>query len=248
MFPNAKNMLILNSVDSTNNYAMGLIQNGKPSDVKAIFAMEQTHGKGRRGKHWKSNKGENIILSVPVQMQWLPVSQQFQLSTAVALGCHDLITKYTRENVSIKWPNDIFINDTKAGGILIENIIKGTLWQWSVLGIGLNINQEKFDDFNLKATSLKICTKKTYNVLQLSEELYSFILKRIEDLKSAGFLNLLETYNENLFARNKYVKLEKENMVFETKIIGVSESGQLITKDSIERRFNFDEVQFKGIV
>ena len=74
MFPNAKNMLILNSVDSTNNYAMGLIQNGKPSDVKAIFAMEQTHGKGRRGKQWKSNKGENIILSVQVQMQWLPVS------------------------------------------------------------------------------------------------------------------------------------------------------------------------------
>ena len=241
-------MLILDSVDSTNNYAMALVQKEKLHDIKAIFAMEQTNGKGRRGKIWKSKKGDNITLSIPIQMQWLPVLQQFRLSVAVALGCYDLISKYAPGNTFIKWPNDIFINDSKAGGILIENIIKGTLWQWGVIGIGLNINQEEFDNFNLKATSLLIITKRAHDVLQLSEQLYSFILKRIEELKSGNFLTMLETYNENLFGRGKYVKLKKENIVFETKIIGVSASGQLITQDSLERRFNFDEVEFKGIV
>ena len=148
----------------------------------------------------------------------------------------------------IKWPNDIFINDSKAGGILIENVIKGTLWQWAVIGIGLNINQEKFEKFNLKATSLKLATGENYDVLNLAEELILLVLKRVEELKSGNFEKMLEEYNQYLFARNKIVKLKKENILFETKIIGVSSSGQLITKDAFERRFDFDEVEFKGFV
>jgi BirA family biotin operon repressor/biotin-[acetyl-CoA-carboxylase] ligase len=243
-----ENMLVLDSVDSTNNYAMALIQQGERDTIKPVFAMEQTQGKGRRGKQWKSNKGANIMLSIPIEMQWLPLSQQFQLSAAIALSCHDLFLKYRVSNVFIKWPNDIFINDSKAGGILIENVIKGTLWQWSVIGIGLNINQEKFEDFNLKATSLKLATGETYDVLKLAEELVSSVLKRVNELKSGKFEKMLEEYNQHLFARNKIIKLKKRNIVFETKITGVSSSGQLITSDAFERKFDFDEVEFKGLV
>jgi BirA family biotin operon repressor/biotin-[acetyl-CoA-carboxylase] ligase len=243
-----ENMLVLDSVDSTNNYAMALIQQGERDTIKPVFAMEQTQGKGRRGKHWKSNKGANIMMSIPIEMQWLPLSQQFQLSAAIALSCHDLFLKYRVSNVFIKWPNDIFINDSKAGGILIENVIKGTLWQWSVIGIGLNINQEKFEDFNLKATSLKLATGETYDVLKLAEELVSTVLKRVNELKSGKFEKMLEEYNQHLFARNKIIKLKKGNIVFETKIAGVSSSGQLITSDAIERKFDFDEVEFKRLV
>jgi BirA family biotin operon repressor/biotin-[acetyl-CoA-carboxylase] ligase len=244
----SENMLVLDSVDSTNNYAMALIQKGEISEIKPVFAMEQTQGKGRRGKQWESNKGANIMLSIPIEMQWLPISQQFQLSAAIALSCHDLFSKYLFSKVFIKWPNDIFINDSKAGGILIENVIKGTLWQWSVIGIGLNINQEEFEEFNLKAISLKLATGKNYDVLNLAEELILLVLKRVEELKSGNFEKMLEEYNQYLFARNKIVKLKKENILFETKIIGVSSSGQLITKDAFERRFDFDEVEFKGFV
>jgi BirA family biotin operon repressor/biotin-[acetyl-CoA-carboxylase] ligase len=243
-----ENMLVLDSVDSTNNYAMALIQQGERDTIKPVFAMEQTQGKGRRGKHWKSNKGANIVMSIPIEMQWLPLSQQFQLSAAIALSCHDLFLKYRVSNVFIKWPNDIFINDSKAGGILFENVIKGTLWQWSVIGIGLNINQEKFEDFNLKATSLKLATGETYDVLKLAEELVSSVLKRVNELKSGKFEKMLEEYNQHLFARNKIIKLKKGNIVFETKIAGVSSSGQLITSDAFERKFDFDEVEFKGLV
>jgi len=248
MFPPAINILVIDSTDSTNNYAMALIQKGIATDGSAVFAMEQTNGKGRRGRQWKSKKGDNIILSISLQMQWLPILQQFQLSVAVALGCFDLLSKYAPGKASIKWPNDLFLNDTKAGGILIENTIKGTLWQWAVIGVGLNINQTDFEATNLNATSLRMAAEKAFPVLQLAEELYEFILKRIEDLKSGHFLSMLETYNQYLFARNKKVILRKNGNIFETKIMGVTDAGQLITRDKIERKFNFDEVEFIGLL
>lgn len=243
----SKNLLILDSVDSTNNYAMAMIQKREIQGEIAVFAREQTHGKGRRGKHWLSNKTENIILSVAIPMQWLDVSRQFELSVAVALSCRDLFKNYLLANIFIKWPNDIFFNDSKAGGILIENAIKGKIWQWAVVGIGLNINQEIFED-GIVATSLKIATGKNHDVIHLAEKLYSIILKRVEELKKGGFQKMLEEYNEHLYAKGKLVKLKKQNINFETTIIGVASSGKLITKDSIERNFVFDEIEFKGLV
>ncbi len=243
-----KNMLILDSVDSTNNYAMALIQKREIDSEIAVFAKEQTHGKGRRGKQWQSNKAENIILSVIAQMQWLPVYRQFELSVAASLSAYDLFEKYILANLFIKWPNDIFINDSKAGGILIENVIKGKIWQWSVIGMGLNINQEKFEEEFLKATSLKLETGKEYEVIKLAAELHSSLLKRIEELKAGNFKKMLEEYNDHLYARSKLVKLKKQNKVFETKIVAVTSSGELITKDLVERKFVFDDVEFKGLV
>ena len=243
-----KDMLVLDSVDSTNNYAMALIQNDAGSRPRAVFAMEQTQGKGRRGRQWQSHKGENIMLSVPLPMQWLPVSRQFELSVAVALGCLDLLSGYIPGKVFIKWPNDIFINDTKAGGVLIENVIKGTLWQWAVIGIGMNINQQKFDHLERTATSLNIATGETFNVLELAEALWGFILQRTESLRAGHFQQMLHEYNSHLYAKDKIVKLKRQNIVFETKITGVSSSGELITHDSMEHRFTFDEVEFKGLV
>ena len=241
-------MVILDSVDSTNNYAMGMIQNGDAADRIAVVAREQTNGKGRRGRQWLSSKDDNIILSILIQMQWQRVSQQFGLSMAVALGCIDLMSKYISDKPSIKWPNDIFINDTKAGGILIENVIRGTLWQWSVVGIGLNVNQCEFEDCSFKATSLKLETGNDFDVLKLCGELYEFLLNRIASLKEGRFENILTEYNENLFARGQLVRIKKENFVFETTITGVSSTGQLLTEDSIKRQFGFDEIKFVEVV
>lgn len=248
MLSSPKNMLILDSVDSTNNYAMALLQKREIDAEIAVFAMEQTDGKGRRGKQWKSNKAENIMMSVVVQLQWLSISRQFDLSVAVALSCFDLFERYILGNLFIKWPNDIFINDSKAGGILIENVIKGNIWQWAVIGIGLNINQQNFEEEILKATSLTIETGKEYDVIELANKLHHILLARIEQLKAGNFEKMLEEYNSHLYARGKILKLKKKNVLFETTIVGVSQFGELITKDTVERKFNFDEVEFKGLV
>jgi BirA family transcriptional regulator, biotin operon repressor / biotin---[acetyl-CoA-carboxylase] ligase len=237
-------MIILKKVDSTNNYAMALVQKGTARSGEGIFARGQNNGKGRRGKEWKSQAGKNIILTINVQMQWLPVQQQFQLSVAVALGCVDFFKKYIKENIKIKWPNDIFINDRKAGGILIENVVKGNLWQWAIIGIGLNINQQNFNK-EIKAISLNQITGLEYDVIELANELHQAVINRVNQLNFRGFKNLLREYNENLYCRHKIVKLKKANIVFETRIEGVSMQGELITKDNIERKFEFDEVEWQ---
>ena len=241
-------ILSLETVDSTNNYAMRLIQKGKATSGNAVFSMEQISGKGRRGKDWISKKGENITLSVMVEMQWLGVFHQFQLSAVAALAAHDLVSKYVSLNTFIKWPNDIFISDSKAGGVLIENVLKGTLWQWAVVGIGINVNQTNFEAYDFSATSLQKMTGKDYSVIKLAEELHQLVLKRIDELKDGNFRKMLDEYNEKLYAKEKLVKLKEGNIVFETRITGVSADGQLITHNALERRFNFDEVEFKGIV
>jgi BirA family biotin operon repressor/biotin-[acetyl-CoA-carboxylase] ligase len=240
----AKKFTILESVDSTNNYAMAMIKKGLATNGEAVFAMEQTSGKGRRGKSWQSERGENIILSIIAEMQWLPVQQQFQVSVAVAVGCVAFFSKYIKESIKIKWPNDIFINDSKAGGVLIENGIHGSLWQWAIIGLGININQLTFDPEIANAVSLKQLTGKNYDAIKLSAELHEIILSKIGELEKGNFTKLFEDYNKKLFCLNKTVKLRKGNVVFETTIIGVSRSGKLITKDAIERRFDFDEVEW----
>ncbi len=244
----SQNIIVLRIVESTNNYAMGLIQNEAISSGTGVFAYEQTVGKGRRGKSWVTVAGQNILLSVAVEMKWQPVLDQFPLSVAVSLGCRDFISEKVDNEVHIKWPNDIFIADSKAAGILIENVIRGTLWQWSVIGIGVNVNQEDFVGIDAKITSLKKESGKDYDILNSAKELQEIVLKRIEDLKDGKFPQMLEEYNTYLYGRGKLVKLKKDSLVFETTIHSVSARGQLLTKDALERAFNFDEVTFRGIV
>lgn len=244
----AQSIIVLEKVESTNNYAMGLIQKGVICSGTGVFAYEQTAGKGRRGKSWLTVTGQNILLSIVVEMKWQPVLDQFPLSMAVALACRDFISEKVVDDVYIKWPNDIFITDSKAAGVLIENVIQGTLWQWSVIGIGINVNQENFDGIDAKITSLKKKSGKEYDVLELASELQKMVLKRIDDLKAGGVTHLIDEYNTHLYGRGRLVKLKKETVVFETTIQSVSAAGQLITKDALERRFDFDEVMFRGIV
>jgi BirA family biotin operon repressor/biotin-[acetyl-CoA-carboxylase] ligase len=239
-----KKFIILEKVGSTNNYAMGMLQNGVANSGDGIFALEQTAGKGRRGKLWESGKGQNIILTIIAAMQWLPVISQFQLSVAVALACHNLVSQYIKDDIKIKWPNDIYINDRKAGGILIENLVKGKLWQWSVIGIGLNINQENFEKEGLHAISFKQIAGRSFDVQELGKELHKKVIEKINALQDGEFSEMLKDYNKNLFALNKIVKLKKGNIVFETTIQNVSASGELITNDVMERSFGFDETEW----
>lgn len=245
MHPAAKNFLILNSVDSTNKYAMGFIREGLAVHGNAIFSYEQTHGKGRMGKVWKAEKGKNIMLSIILSPQILTIYQQFNLSVAVSLACIDVFKKYAGDETKIKWPNDIFWNDRKAGGILIENVIKENTWQWAVVGIGLNINQTNFDvESVFKPVSLKQISGKEYDVVELAKELHQNVLTRFSALEKNSFEQMLEEYNQYLFGLDKKVKLKKNNAVFETTIKGVSEQGQLITADTMERKFDFNEVEW----
>ena len=243
MHSTANSFTIITSVDSTNNYAMAKIRDGTAKHGDCWFTYEQTHGKGRRGKVWKVEKGKNILLSISVATGFLTLYQQFYLSIAVSLGCIDLFKKYAGDESKIKWPNDIFWNDRKAGGILIENIIKGNVWQWGVIGVGINVNQTEFNlDAPFPPVSLKQITGKEFDVIELAKELHKAIMERYSELEKNGVEKMLNEYNQYLFGSGKKVKLKKENIVFETTVKEVSLQGKLITADEIEREFDFDEV------
>src|SRR5258706_1857551 len=233
--------VILKSVDSTNNYAMGKIHSGEVKDGKAWFALKQTAGKGRRGKAWQAQSGQNILLSIVMDTRFLQVYEQFKISIVASLSCYDFLNNNAKNCVKIKWPNDLFWNDSKAGGILIENVISGNIWQWSVIGIGININQTQFPKEINNAVSLKQITGEMYDVIKMGEQLYKCFLRRWNQIKENNFDKMLIQYNNLLYKKDEKIRLRKKNMIFETTLKSVSKFGQLQTTDTIERAFDFDE-------
>lgn len=235
---------ILDTVDSTNNYAMGRVHEGLANHGMVWFTKEQTAGKGQRGKTWMMEKGKNIAMSLVLELPRLRITNQFYLNVAVALSCFEFFLKYAGNETKIKWPNDLFWGDRKAGGVLIENILQGKIWKWAVVGIGININQVKFDEFLINPVSLKQITGKTYNTVELAKELNALLMKNLTGLKTKDVIKLMEQYNEHLYKINKKVTLKKEGIKFETVIKEVSAQGRLITVDAIEREFTFGEVEW----
>jgi BirA family transcriptional regulator, biotin operon repressor / biotin---[acetyl-CoA-carboxylase] ligase len=237
-------LIILDSVESTNNYAMGLARSGMGQHGLSVLAHEQTKGKGRRSRHWLSAKGEGINLSIIADCRFLPVYRQFDLSMAISLACCSFIEEIASVNVLLKWPNDIYIHDKKAGGILIENILKGSVWQWAIIGIGLNINQSDFPPQAGNPVSLKMITGDTYNIEDLGRALQLKVLKSIAALEHAGSTSLLQQYNDKLFKKGEQVTLRKGNIAFPATIEGVSFDGELLTSGTVQQSFSFDEVEW----
>ena len=254
--PIGKPFIELQSIDSTNKYAMGLVHGNHLPDGQneaqhgtAIFSHEQTAGKGQRGKNWVSEKDSNIALSILLNPYPLRIQDQFQLSVCVAVSAYEFFLKYTGDETTIKWPNDLYWCDRKAGGILIENVISSGQsaignWQWAIVGIGININQTVFPADIHNPVSLKQITGKNFQPVELAKELCSVIEKNYQLLINGKFASLFNNYQNHLYKKDEKVKLKKDNRVFETIIKGVSETGQLITQHSIEERFEFGEVEW----
>lgn len=232
----------LQQVESTNNYATGIVHAGMAHHGVSVFAHHQTKGKGQRNKSWKSAAGENITTSIIIEPSYLSISQAFLLSKAIACACFEFYKSIAGDETKIKWPNDLYWRDRKAGGILIENILSGTLWKFAIVGVGMNVNQINFPDIT-NAVSLKQITGRTYDTINLVKELYKQIESSLELLKKDS-VALDEAYHKQLYKLNETVKLKKNNRVFETTIKGVSQTGQLLTKHSVEEEFDVGEVEW----
>ncbi len=231
------------TIDSTNNYAMGQAHAGLASHGTVYITEHQTAGKGQRNKSWATNPGENITMSCVLEPSGPNTSRSFLLSAAVALACHQIFNEYSRGDCLIKWPNDIYWRDRKAGGILIENIYQASQWKYAIAGIGININQSVFPSHLPNPVSLKQITGKEHDRLKLAREICSRLEERYRQFMQENN-RLLQDYNNSLYKLGQSVKLKKDNIIFETVIQGVSVTGELITRDSMERRFAFGEVEW----
>jgi BirA family biotin operon repressor/biotin-[acetyl-CoA-carboxylase] ligase len=233
---------ILPSTDSTNNHAMNEARMGKASDGMAYFALDQYQGKGQRAKSWCSKPGENIILSVVKDCSGLQLNNQFQLSVAVALACFDFFSAYAGDETRIKWPNDLYWRDRKAGGILIENMVKAGRWEKAIIGMGINVNQTSFEAMEGRPVSLKQITGKSFDPISLAKELCLHLDQRLSMLETKPFDQLLSAYNEQLFKKDEVVTFKRNNIQFQAKVNGVDKDGQLLIMHGVEEQIPFGEI------
>lgn len=180
-------LIELPSIDSTNIYAMEQIKAGKAISGSCYNTPFQTHGKGQHGRVWESQKGQNLLCSYVLELKslnpaknWGPEDQK-GLSAAVAIGAKAFFGAHAGDETLIKLPNDIYWRDRKAGGILIENSLRGTDWTWAVIGIGFNINQTSFSPDAPNPVSLRQITGRQWEIARLQTELSKALTKSIHD-------------------------------------------------------------------
>ncbi len=235
-----KNLIFMTSCHSTNQEAYDMIGKEQVPDGTIIITDHQTAGRGQMGNKWEANPGLNLTFSVILQPRFLEASRQFLLNMAVSLAITDWLRPWSEE-FRIKWPNDIFHRDHKLGGILIQNLLRGSQIAHSIIGIGLNINQQVFE--SPRATSLTEITGETFDLAILADSLGVHLEQRYLQLRGGGN-GLRDEYLARLY-RFGEEHLYHDKTYFKGSIVDVDPSGNLIMKTASGRRtFRFKEVSF----
>jgi len=242
--PLGRPFTVLAVTESSNNYAMEALKRGEAQHGSAWFAMEQTSGRGQRGKTWVSEPGQNIILSVVIDPSRYNVNKPFELNWSFALAAHKLFSQFTGGDCSIKWPNDIMWRDRKAAGLLIDTIFRGTEWNFAVAGMGMNINQVRFPETSRKPVSLRQITGRVHDPLELTKRFLQLLQEELEFHRNAGSEAVLERYNQHLFGIGKETRFQKDNIVFTSTVIGVNSANQLCLKTPAGHPFNHGEIEW----
>jgi len=244
------NHIRLKRVSSTNKYAVDITSKSKPIEGTVISASFQYDGRGQIGRFWESEDGKNITCSTILRPEFLLAHDQFQLNMAVSLAIHDFVTHFideTKYEVRIKWPNDIYVNDEKIAGILIQNTLKGKFIHTSVIGTGININQIHFSEKIPNPTSFAIILKEEIDLELAFQWLFRFLTKRYLQLSAGKVHALQEEYLKYLYRKDVWSDFQDKNgKMFNGKISGIDKQGQLIIEleNGIKQAFAFREVKF----
>ncbi|MFY7979399.1 MAG: biotin--[acetyl-CoA-carboxylase] ligase [Sediminibacterium sp.] len=212
MSPATPNILLgaplieLSTIDSTNIYAMAQIKAGLAKSGSCYTADFQTNGKGQHGRVWESSKGQNLLCSYILELNtldalknWTP-ADQIGFSAAIALGARAFFAAFAGSETKIKKPNDIYFSDRKAGGILIENLVRGQEWTWTVIGIGMNINQSAFSSAAVNKVSsnpisLQEITNKSWDVKKMQQHLSEALNIAIQDWMMEGDEKTIQAFD-----------------------------------------------------
>lgn len=228
MFIGAK-LIHIPEVDSTNRFAMEQVRNNPPPEGTVIRADFQTAGRGQQGKHWISERGANINISIVLYPKLLTAADQFLLNMAVALAVCEAASALCGKPCLLKWPNDVYFAERKLAGILVENSWAGSRWQAAIAGIGLNVNQKEFAGF--QATSLHNIRGDVLSQEDCLRMLFQNLEARYLMLRGPRKEQILEDYNRNLMHINAVVKLElQDDSILSATVLGVSRRGGLLTR------------------
>lgn len=233
---------------STNDYLANLCRESKAKEFYTVVAESQTKGKGQRGNTWESESGKNLTFSIVLYPTALEANKQFILSMLAALACHEALSNYT-DGFSIKWPNDIYWKDKKIGGILIENELEGKYITQSIIGIGLNINQETFHSDAPNPVSLKQIIGADANLQEILMKVVHGIIggyRQLEAYFSITQLAIGALYRKHLYRNKGLFPYRDAQGDFMAEHQEVEPDGHLVLKDEegTLRRYAFKEVTF----
>lgn len=234
-------LIIRETVDSTNNYIANLVKSDKIQHGTAILSYFQENGRGQRGTEWTSSPHTNLALSIYLKHQNKRYQDVHLLSFSIALAVKDLLVSYDLP-AKIKWPNDILVNDKKICGILIENQFTSSGWQSSIVGIGINVNEngEQYPT----ATSMTKLLNRTFNLESLSYELIEKMDKRYQQFTQNN-PSIKEEYLLSLWKKDEWTTAIIDNKEHTVQIKGTSETGLLLVKVENEvKTFDLKEIKF----
>lgn len=232
----------IKQTESTNTLIRKRLQT---EDLAEMFVLQtdfQSSGKGQQGNSWESEDAKNLLFSILLKPSHIAVDKQFIASQMMSLAIKKVLDQYA-EGFSIKWPNDIYWKDKKIGGILIENTLQANKIKWMIIGVGLNINQQKFVSNAPNPVSL-------FNITTKVEPINIILKKILADFELIYRTNDTTTirneYFENLYRGSGFHKFNAENQVFEAQITNIFPDGQieLETTKNESLRFYFKEVEF----
>lgn len=229
---------------STNTWLKESLVAHKLPEGTLVLAEHQTDGKGQFGAIWSSEPFSSLTFSILLKPIFLPISNTYDISICIALAIHDCLNEL-RPGFKIKWPNDIYFENKKVAGILIENQIHKSTCEHSVVGIGLNVNQTDF--FKLpNAISLKQIIGVNFPIQNLLDRLCETIEARYLQLRANMYPSLLKSYLEHMYWFNEIHTFQSNAMQFNASIIGVLRNGRLLLKfsDGSRRDFEIKELQF----
>ncbi len=239
-----KDVHFLPDCHSTNDIALQMVRKSQAKEGTIVICGHQMSGKGQRGNVWVSEPGKNLTMSLVLKPDFLDISEQFFLNMSIAIGIRNFLDDYI-PNAKVKWPNDIVVPGFgKIGGVLIENILTGSSWEYSVVGIGINVNQISFS--NPKATSMVKISQNNFDL----NELFRLIITRIEQsylkLKKGKIQEIRREYLSHLYLLNQKAAFESDGKEFLGEIQGVDDSGKLQIADEARgvREFDLKEVVF----
>ena len=242
------NLIKYNTLDSTNAEALRLYKGKKAVSGTVIIASEQMRGKGYGNNYWESEPGKNLTFSLLFKPQVIIPSGQFIITQMISLSVLEILSKIIKEKTCfIKWPNDIYINDNKIAGILIQNFIIGNNIDCSIIGVGLNVNQQKFLSDAPNPTSIKLEINNHHSLEKLLDGILNRFDHYTQQLNSPKFIKSLNgDYLNHLYLYGVPHTYRDSEGTFTAVITGISEYGQLLLKkdDKTIKAYGFKEVEF----
>lgn len=225
------NIRKIDAIDSTNEALKKQYQRGEIHHGELLWAKDQTKGKGQRVAKWYSQAGKNLTFSFFLSHEISPFDSPFHLNCLIALGVKNVLSRLEIPQISVKWPNDILSVNKKIGGILIENSYRGSKWIGSIIGIGLNVNQDEFKNIP-RASSFYLQSNKHYDLT----EILNLLLKEFEEslLLAKKYQEVLDEFNASLYGYQTEQNFRIGKIIFPAKIKGVNYRGMLVLQNENE--------------